>query len=229
MRIKADCSHAEDIHALAASPLVLCMEGMEPSRHHTVRLTTDLEDGNQLLFRFDPEERQAEYVKTVTVEDGEIAFTLDEGGDYFIARRALAGSLNDPDTEEEQQVIAAETEEFGTPTPWDETAETVGPVQARQRPIRWGLPLELQRLVWQQRGRFIYKKEKREKTVRRKRRAFWSPLLLILGSGVQRLPDRSRTGGSDAVGKQGQERPLTAAAGTSRETQKEEEYIDEAM
>ena len=35
-------------------------------------------------------------MKTVTVEDGEIAFTLDEGGDYFIARRALAGSLNDP-------------------------------------------------------------------------------------------------------------------------------------
>ena len=36
VRIKADCSHAEDIHALAASPLVLCMEGMgNLPRHHT--------------------------------------------------------------------------------------------------------------------------------------------------------------------------------------------------
>lgn len=143
VRIKTDCSHAEDIHALAASPLVLCMEDMETFPGTIlVRLTTDLEDGNQLLFQFDPEGRQAEYVKTVTVEDGEIAFTLDEGGDYFIARRALAGSLNDPDTEEEQQVIAAETEEFGTPTPWDETAETVVTgTGAAETGFAWALPL----------------------------------------------------------------------------------------
>lgn len=165
VRIKADCSHAEDIHALAASPLVLCMEGMGTFPGTIlVRLTTDLEDGNQLLFRFDPEERQAEYVKTVTVEDGEIAFTLDEGGDYFIARRALAGSLNDPDTEEEQQVIAAETEEFGTPTPWDETAETVVTgTGAAETGFAWGLPVGIAAACVAAGGAVLYIRRKRGK------------------------------------------------------------------
>ena len=129
-----------------------------------MRLTTDLEDGNQLLFRFDPEERQAEYVKTVTVEDGDIAFTLDEGGDYFIARRALAGSLNDPDTEEEQQVIAAETEEFGTPTPWDETAETVVTgTGAAETGFAWGLPVGIAAACVAAGGAVLYIRRKRGK------------------------------------------------------------------
>ena len=98
-------------------------------------------------------------------------------GDYFIARRALAGSLNDPDTEEEQQVIAAETEEFGTPTPWDETAETVVTGTGAQRPgFAWGLPVGIAAACVAAGGAgFIYKKEKREKTVRRKRKSFLSP------------------------------------------------------
>ena len=71
-----------------------------------------------------------------------VAFTLDEGGDYFIARRALAGSLNDPGTEEEQQVIAEETEEVGAHTPWDETAETaVTGTDAAETGFAWALPL----------------------------------------------------------------------------------------
>ena len=55
-------------------------------------------------------------MKKVTVKDGKTAFTLEKGGDYFIAKRALAGSLDDEDTKGEQTGIKGETEEFGTHT-----------------------------------------------------------------------------------------------------------------
>ena len=83
-----------------------------------------LDDGQTLLFRYDAKNRQAEYVKKVTVEDGTAAFTLAEGGDYFLAERALAGSLNDEETDAEQSVIRDETEKIslGMPEKSDETS-----------------------------------------------------------------------------------------------------------
>lgn len=124
--IKTTCEHEEDIRALAVSPLILCMEEMDPFPGKLlISLNTDLKDDTLLLFWYDVENRQAEYVKKVTVKDGKTAFTLEKGGDYFIAKRALAGSLDDEDTKGEQAVIKEETEEFGTPTPWDESEETV--------------------------------------------------------------------------------------------------------
>lgn len=124
--IKTTCEHEEDIRALAVSPLILCMEEMDifPGKL-LISLNTELKDDTLLLFCYDAENRQAEYVKKVTVKDGKTAFTLEKGGDYFIAKRALAGSLDDEDTKGEQAVIKEETDEFGTPTPWDETEETV--------------------------------------------------------------------------------------------------------
>ena len=124
--IKTTCEHEEDIRALAVSPLILCMEEMDifPGKL-LISLNTELKDDTLLLFCYDAENRQAEYVKKVTVKDGKTAFTLEKGGDYFIAKRALAGSLDDEDTKGEQAVIKEETDEFGTPTHWDETEETV--------------------------------------------------------------------------------------------------------
>lgn len=92
----ADCEHSGDITALAEDPLILSMEnmGVFPGKM-LFSLDTNLTDGTTLLFRYDPEKREAAYVKKLTVKDGLVEFTLDTGGDYFIAKRALAGSLND--------------------------------------------------------------------------------------------------------------------------------------
>lgn len=125
IRAKDMCSHAEDIQALAVDPLIICMEDMEAFPGTLlVSLQTDLDDGQTLLFRYDAKNRQAEYVKKVTVEDGTAAFTLAEGGDYFLAERALAGSLNDEETDAEQSVIRDETEKIslGMPEKSDETS-----------------------------------------------------------------------------------------------------------
>lgn len=46
-------------------------------------------------------------------------FTLQESGHYFLAKRALAGSLNDS-TDAEQAVIKNESDAAGD-TPWDES------------------------------------------------------------------------------------------------------------
>lgn len=92
----ADCEHSGDITALAEDPLILSMEnmGVFPGKM-LFSLDTNLTDGTTLLFRYDPEKREAAYVKKLIVKDGLVEFTLDAGGDYFIAKRALAGSLND--------------------------------------------------------------------------------------------------------------------------------------
>lgn len=122
--IQTDCKYAEDIKTLAVNPLILCMEdtGTFPGKL-LLTLKTELEDEELLLFRYDAAARQAEYVKKVTVEDGVMEFTLQEGGHYFLAKRALAGSLNDStDTEEsvvQQESVASEA------VPWDESQEAV--------------------------------------------------------------------------------------------------------
>lgn len=141
--IQTDCKYEDDIKELAVKPLILCMEGTGtfPGKM-LLTLHTELEDDELLLFKFDPINRQAEYVKKVTVEDGVMEFTLKESGHYFLAKRALAGSLNDS-TDAEQAVIKNESDAAGD-TPWDESQEAVvlGNGQEAQRKtetIRWVL------------------------------------------------------------------------------------------
>lgn len=122
--IQTDCKYAEDIKALAVNPLILCMEntGTFPGKL-LLTLKTELEDEELLLFQYDAAARQAEYVKKVTVEDGVMEFTLQEGGHYFLAKRALAGSLNDS-TDSEETVVQQESA-ASEDTPWDESQEAV--------------------------------------------------------------------------------------------------------
>lgn len=141
--IQTDCKYEDDIKELAVKPLILCMEGTGtfPGKM-LLTLHTELEDDELLLFKFDPINRQAEYVKKVSVEDGVMEFTLQESGHYFLAKRALAGSLNDS-TDAEQAVIKNESDAAGD-TPWDESQEAVvlGNGQEAQRKtetIRWVL------------------------------------------------------------------------------------------
>lgn len=94
--ISAECEHQEEIRQLAESPVLLCMKdaGRFPGKA-LITISLDLEDEGLLLFCYDEKERKAEYVKKVTVSDKKLMFTLEEGGHYFIAKRAKAGALND--------------------------------------------------------------------------------------------------------------------------------------
>ena len=88
-----------------------------------VTLKTELDDDDLLLFSYDPENRKAEYVKKVSVKDGEMEFTLKEDGHYFIAKRALAASLDESTDAEKQEIEdASDTAED---VPWDASEETV--------------------------------------------------------------------------------------------------------
>ncbi|MBS6736362.1 MAG: hypothetical protein KH275_14465 [Clostridiales bacterium] len=133
-----DCKNAEDILALGVDPLILCMEDAEefPGKL-LITLETELEDGTTLLFRYDPANREAQYVRKLNVEDGTAAFTLEKGGDYFIAKRALAGSLNDSDTTGEQKLIRAESGQETAEVP----EETAGTESAKaDNSISWAVP-----------------------------------------------------------------------------------------
>ena len=127
---------------------------------------------------------------------------------------------------------------LGRATPWDETAETVVTgTGAAETGFAWGAARwNCSGLCGSRRGRFIYKKEKREKTVRRKRKSFLVSLLLILVLVFSGCQTAAVQEDQTASVSQGQEETIdSSSAGTSRETQeesqtpqKEEEYIDEA-
>ena len=162
IRTGEDCEHKEDIETLAQEPLILCMESMEtfPGKM-LVTLNTEMEDGTTLLFSYDPETREAGYVKKLTIEKGVIEFTLEEGGDYFIAERALSGSLNDIEVAEASvQTKAGDTDAADT---WDESQEvSVLGVQDTSRPLVYVLPAAAAAAVLIA-GLIIYRRKRRHR------------------------------------------------------------------
>ena len=123
-KLQSDCKYKDDIEQLAVKPLILCTEGSGTfPGQMLVTLKTELDDDDLLLFSYDPENRKAEYVKKVSVKDGEMEFTLKEDGHYFIAKRALAASLDESTDAEKQEIEdASDTAED---VPWDASEETV--------------------------------------------------------------------------------------------------------
>ena len=115
-----DCENAADIRQLAEDPLILCMEksGKFPGKA-LLSVKTEKEDGTYLLFRYNSEEKKAEYVKKAEIKNGTSEFTLEEGADYFLAKRAKAGSLIE---ETKVQTSAAQTAEDDTED-WDSEEE----------------------------------------------------------------------------------------------------------
>ena len=115
---------------------------------HTVYIF-ELDDDDLLLFSYDTENRKAEYVKKVSVKDGKMEFTLKEGGHYFIAKRALASSLDESTDAEKQEIQDAS--DAAEDVPWDASEETVvlgngddtdtGATTAEKKTamVRWGL------------------------------------------------------------------------------------------
>ena len=123
-KLQSDCKYKDDIEQLAVKPLILCTEGSGTfPGQMLVTLKTELDDDDLLLFSYDTENRKAEYVKKVSVKDGKMEFTLKEGGHYFIAKRALASSLDESSDAEKQEIKDAS--DAAEDVPWDASEETV--------------------------------------------------------------------------------------------------------
>lgn len=149
-KLQSDCKYKDDIEQLAVKPLILCTEGSGTfPGQMLVTLKTELDDDDLLLFSYDTENRKAEYVKKVSVKDGKMEFTLKEGGHYFIAKRALASSLDESTDAEKQEIQDAS--DAAEDVPWDASEETVvlgngddtdtGATTAEKKTamVRWGL------------------------------------------------------------------------------------------
>lgn len=123
-KLQSDCKYKDDIEQLAVKPLILCTEGSGTfPGPMLLTLKTELDDDDLLLFSYDPENRKAEYVKKVSVKDGKMEFTLKEDGHYFIAKRALAASLDESSDAETQEIQDAS--DAAEDVPWDASEETV--------------------------------------------------------------------------------------------------------
>ena len=68
-------------------------------------MVTELEDGEYMLMQYDPENKNAKYIQKVTVKDGQTKYIISEGGDYFIAEKVFAGSIDELDNEEAEENV----------------------------------------------------------------------------------------------------------------------------
>lgn len=127
--IQSDCGHTAGIGALSEEPLVLCMDKMDAFPGKLMfTIEKDPGKGTPLLFSYDPEKEEAEYVKKVVTEDEQMAFVLSKGGIYFIAERALAASVQNSDmasTAELKTETNTDTSSGDAAEAWDESAELV--------------------------------------------------------------------------------------------------------
>lgn len=60
-----------------------------------VETSVDLENGEYLLFYYDPQKEKAEYIQKVEVNDKKTKFLVESGGDYFIAKKAKVKSVSE--------------------------------------------------------------------------------------------------------------------------------------
>lgn len=103
--------HDEEIELLADPPYFVISFAHSGSLPGPMMVETevDLEDGEYLLFYYNPDTMKAEYVQKVTVEYGRARFILKHLSDYFIARRARAASAEEirAEMEEEEKEVQA--------------------------------------------------------------------------------------------------------------------------
>ncbi len=112
--------HEDDIRKLADNPEIFrfAEDGAFPASM-LVQLESKLENGQYLLMHFDPVQRNATLVTRADVKDGQVQFVLQEGGEYFLAKKASAKSLlNDEET-------AKPTEETMAPESTEETVPQI--------------------------------------------------------------------------------------------------------
>ncbi len=85
-----------------------------------VQVESKLSDGEYLLMHFDPEQRKASLVTRAEVADGQVQFIVEEGGEYFLAKKASSKSLQEQKENEEtvpfDQQITEPTEQTASQT-----------------------------------------------------------------------------------------------------------------
>lgn len=145
VEIETGSEYEEEIRKLSENPSILHLkqEGAYPGKAN-VKIQIDREDGPYLLLWYNPEERKAEYVQRVHVENGETTFTVEKGGHYFIDTRAKTDSLNDL---EEENATVSENRVNPVEEELPESEEILGEVHLSENSAYQGRANQRKKLV----------------------------------------------------------------------------------
>ena len=104
-----------------------------------VEMHTALADGDYLLLQYDPTEQKAELVTRVQAANGKVQFIVEEGGEYFLAKKASKKSV--PELEEAEKAAAEmqpeETDVTAETTPDPEETKPVQQQEAENASFVW--------------------------------------------------------------------------------------------
>lgn len=111
--VKEGSKYQKEIEQLAENPYIFSFEeeGDFPGKMQ-MEITTNQEDGQYLLMKYNDEEKKADYIQKIKVEDKKTKFIIEKGGDYFIAKKVKTKSLIE--IEEEEKEIKEDVEDTGT-------------------------------------------------------------------------------------------------------------------
>lgn len=114
--VKEGSKYQKEIEQLAENPYIFSFEeeGDFPGKMQ-MEITTNQEDGQYLLMKYNDEEKKADYIQKIKVEDKKTKFIIEKGGDYFIAKKVKTKSLIEIEEEEkEEKEIKEDAEDTGT-------------------------------------------------------------------------------------------------------------------
>lgn len=114
--VKEGSKYQKEIEQLAENPYIFSFEeeGDFPGEMQ-MEITTNQEDGQYLLMKYNDEEKKADYIQKIKVEDKKTKFIIEKGGDYFIAKKVKTKSLIEIEEEEkEEKEIKEDVEDTGT-------------------------------------------------------------------------------------------------------------------
>lgn len=94
--ITRNSMYEEQIRLLAPEPEILVFENKGRfSGELMTEVFVNKEDGVYLLFRYDEENEKAVYIQKVTVKDKKVKFLVEEGGSYFIDKKAKVKTVSE--------------------------------------------------------------------------------------------------------------------------------------
>ena len=114
--VKEGSKYQKEIEQLAENPYIFSFEeeGDFPGKMQ-MEITTNQEEGQYLLMKYNDEEKKADYIQKIKVEDKKTKFIIEKGGDYFIAKKVKTKSLIEIEEEEkEEKEIKEDVEDTGT-------------------------------------------------------------------------------------------------------------------
>lgn len=113
--VKEGSKYQKEIEQLAENPYIFSFEeeGDFPGKMQ-MEITTNQEEGQYLLMKYNDEEKKADYIQKIKVEDKKTKFIIEKGGDYFIAKKVKTKSLIEIEEEEkEEKEIKEDVEDTG--------------------------------------------------------------------------------------------------------------------